>query len=270
MIHVEYLEVSYRQQPAVLHVARLDIAAGERVAIIGPSGSGKSTLLRSLKGYLQPVRGKVEVLGVNLAAPCGRARRAARREVNHRIGVVYQQFHLALHLTVLQNVLCGRLGLTRRWRSLLGWFSEQDYRAAWAAIGEVGLPAKVHQRADTLSGGEQQRVAIARAVAQQPDLILADEPVSSLDPVWADDVLALLVEVQQHHQATLVMSLHQPELARRFATRIIGLRQGRVVFDGNPARLTPTQLEDIYRGNTFSIESPAPTPAAGSPSAQPA
>jgi len=269
MIHVECLEVSYGHQPPALQLARLDISPGERIAVIGPSGSGKSTLLRTLKGYLRPTRGKVEVLGVNLGAHCGSARRAARREVNHRIGVVYQQFHLALRLTVLQNVLCGRLGLTRRWRSLLGWFSGEDYRVAWAAIAEVGLAAQVHQRADTLSGGEQQRVAIARAVAQQPELILADEPVSSLDPAWADDVLALLAEVQQHHQTTLVMSLHQPDLARRFATRIIGLRQGRVVFDGNPARLTPAELEEIYRGNNLSFQGPASAPAAGSASSEP-
>jgi phosphonate transport system ATP-binding protein len=152
-------------------------------------------------------------------------------------------------LSVLQNVLCGRLGLTSRWRSLVGRFSKEDYRIAWAAICEVGLEQQVHQRADTLSGGERQRVAVARAVAQQASIILADEPVSSLDPVWAEDVLELIAEVQTHHQTTLIMSLHQPGLAIRFASRIIGLRNGRIVFDDTPAALTAARLEELYRGN---------------------
>ncbi len=120
---------------------------------------------------------------------------------------------------------------------------------AWSAVCEVGLQEQVHQRADTLSGGEQQRVAVARALAQQPEIVLADEPVSSLDPAWADDVLELIAEVQTHHHVTLLMSLHQPHLARRFAERIIGLRDGRVVFDGPPAGLTEERLEEIYRGD---------------------
>ena len=150
---------------------------------------------------------------------------------------------------MLRNVLCGRLGVTRRWRSLLGWFSVEDLRIAWSAICEVGLQEQVHQRADTLSGGEQQRVAVARVVAQQSSIILADEPVSSLDPAWADDVLKLIAQVQSHHDATLVMSLHQPHRARLVAQRIIGLRQGRIVFDGPPTVLNDATLEDLYRGD---------------------
>ncbi len=245
MIQIEYLEVRYGRNPPVLAIDRLNIGPGERVAVIGPSGAGKSTLLRTIKGYARPSQGKVEVMGVNLAT----ARRRARRPINRRIGVVYQQFHLANRLSVARNVLCGRLGLTSRWRSLLGLFSAEDRRIAWSAICEVGLHKKVHQRADTLSGGEQQRVAVARALAQQPTIILADEPVSSVDPAWAEDVLELILEVQTHHDATLVMSLHQPDLARRFARRIIGLRDGRVVFDGAPALLTDTRLKELYRGN---------------------
>ncbi len=245
MIQIEYLEVRSGKNPQVLSIDRLTIGAGERVAIIGASGAGKSTLLRTIKGYTRPLQGKVEVMGVNLAT----ARRRERRPVNRRIGVVYQQFHLAKRLTVARNVLCGRLGLTSRWRSLLGIFSAEDKAVAWSAICEVGLQHKVHQRADTLSGGEQQRVAVARALAQQPTLILADEPVSSVDPAWAEDILELILEVQAHHDATLVMSLHQPDLARRFAQRIIGLRDGRVVFDGTPAALTDTRLKELYRGH---------------------
>ncbi len=245
MIKIEYLEVRYGRNPPVLSIDKLNIERGERVAIIGPSGAGKSTLLRTIKGYKRPSQGKVEVMGVNMAT----ARRRERRPVNRRIGVVYQQFHLVKRLSVARNVLCGRLGLTSRWRSLLGIFSAEDRAIAWSAICEVGLSKKVHQRADTLSGGEQQRVAVARALAQQPTIILADEPVSSVDPAWAEDVLELIIEVQTHHEATLVMSLHQPDLARRFAQRIIGLRDGRVVFDGAPAELNDTRLKELYRGH---------------------
>ena len=242
MIQLEYIEVAYGKGRPVLSLESLRISGGESVAIIGPSGAGKSTLLRTLKGYVQPRHGKVEVLGVNLTC----ASRSARRAVNQRIALIYQQFHLVRRLSVLENTLCGRLGHTSRWRSLLGLFTPEDLRIAWSAISEVGLAEKVHQRADTLSGGEQQRAAVARATAQQPDLILADEPVSSLDPAWAAEVLELLVEVQSHHQATLVMTLHQPQLARRFAKRIIGLRAGRVVLDRPAADVTDSALHNLY------------------------
>ncbi len=245
MIKIEYLEVRYGRNPPVLSIDKLNIERGERVAIIGPSGAGKSTLLRTIKGYARPSQGKVEVMGVNLGA----ASRRDRLQVNRRIGLIYQQFHLALRLTVLQNGLCGRLGVTNRWRSLVGRFSEDDRRIAWSAICEVGLKDQVHQRGDTLSGGEQQLVAVARALAQQPALILADEPVSSVDPAWAADVLELITEVQRHHQATLVMSLHQPDLARRFAKRIIGLRKGKVVLDSASAAVTDARLKELYRGD---------------------
>ncbi len=265
MIQIEYLEVSYgRQNPALL-IDQLHIKRGERVAIIGPSGSGKSTLLRAVKGYVRPVRGKIEVMGVNHWA----ASRQQRRQISRHVGLIYQQFHLAPRLSVHQNVLCGRLGRTSRWRSLLGLFSAEDLQIAWSAICEVGLQKNVHQRADTLSGGERQRVAVARVVAQQPTIILADEPVSSLDPAWAEDVLTLVAKVQAHHEATLVMSLHQPELARRFAERIIALRDGRLFFDGRPAALTDRLLEELYRGDdTLSIQNRAA--AAGTVKAAPA
>jgi len=251
MIHIEYLEVRYGRNAPALSIDQLQIDRGERVAIIGPSGAGKSTLLRTIKGYVRPRRGKIEVMGVNLSVK----QRTQRRQINRHLGLIYQQFHLLPQLSVLQNVLCGRLGVTSRWRSLLGWFSEEDHQIAWSAICEVGLQKQVHQRADTLSGGEQQRAAVARVVAQQPSIILADEPVSSLDPAWAEDVLNLITAVQAHHDVTLVMSLHQPHWARRFAKRLIGLRDGRLVFDGRPGALTDSHLEELYRGDdTLHIE----------------
>ena len=198
-ILLEDLEIQYGGTATVLKIEHLEIERGESVAVVGSSGAGKSTLLRSIKGYVRPFKGTVKVMGVNLAT----ARRRERRLINRRIALIYQQFHLAKKLTVLENVLCGRLGLTSRWRSLAGRFSNEDRRIAWSAVCEVGLPDKVHQRADTLSGGEQQRVAVARALAQEPSIILADEPVSSLDPAWAEDVLELLREIQARHETTL-------------------------------------------------------------------
>lgn len=250
MIRIENLEIRFGRGAPAVSIDGLEIDRGERVAVIGPSGAGKSTLLRSIKGYVRPDRGKVEVMGVNH----GTARRSQRRQINQHIGLIYQQFHLLDRLSVLRNVLCGRLGVTRRWRSLVGWFSREDHRIAWSAICEVGLNRQVHQRVDTLSGGEQQRVAVARVVCQQPSIILADEPVSSLDPAWAQDVLTLITSVQSHHDATLVMSLHQPQWARQFADRIIALRDGRLIFDGRAAAISDRILEDLYRGDkTFRI-----------------
>ena len=255
MINIESLKVRYGSNGPALSVDRLRIERGQCVAIIGPTGAGKSTLLRSIKGYVRPAQGKVEVMGVNPWM----ANRREKRQIRRHIGLVYQQFHLLPRLSVLQNVLCGRLGLTHRWRSLLGWFSSEDIRIAWSAICEVGLEEQVHQRGDTLSGGEQQRVAVARVVAQEASIILADEPVSSLDPVWATKVLQLIGTVQSHHDTTLVMSLHQPERAQRFAQRIIGLRQGRIVFDGPPAALTEATMEEIYCGDDNINLNPSPS-----------
>lgn len=251
MIQVEHVEVVCGRGRPILALESLRIARGERVAVVGPSGAGKSTLLRCLKGFVRPRTGKVEVLGVNFEY----ANRPARRAANQRVALIYQQFHLVPRLSVLENTLCGRLGRTHRWRSLVGSFTPEDLRVAWAAIVEVGLAEKVHQRADTLSGGEQQRVAIARALAQEPELILADEPVSSLDPAWAADVLELLATIQSRRHATLVMSLHQPDLARRFTERIIGLRGGRLLWDLPAGELTEDALRALYGNERTNVTS---------------
>ena len=245
VILAEHMRVNYGRRVA-LCIEQLRFDRGECVGIIGPSGAGKTTLLRTIKGYVRPSCGKIEVLGLNWSTCDGRA----WRRVQRRIGLIFQQFHLVPRMTVLQNVLCGRLGSTHRLKSLWGRFSAEDKRVAWRAICEVGLQEQVHQRADTLSGGQQQqRVAIARVVAQQPEVILADEPVSSLDPVLGAEVLSLLLDVTQHHNATLILNLHQPALAKRFVNRVVGLRDGRIVFDDSPSHLTDDRLQEVYRGH---------------------
>lgn len=248
IIRIDNLEVSYDNEPPALAIDRLEIVSAERLAIIGPSGGGKTTLLRCLKGYLKPTRGKIEVMGCDLYS----AHSKQRNLINQQIGFIYQQFYLAPRLSVLQNTLCGRLGVASPWRSLLGLFSAEDRRIAWSALCEVGLEQLAHQQTSKLSGGEQQRVAVARTLAQQPSIILADEPISSLDPLRAEAVLELMTSVQTHHEATLVMSLHQPHLAIRFAQRIIGLCNGRVVFDGRANELKQSsRLESIYHGENI-------------------
>ena len=224
--------------PPVLDLEDLAIGPGERVAIIGPSGSAKTTLLRLINGYIRPEMGQVSVLGQNIS----RSKNANRR----RVGFVFQDFNLVERATVFQNVLWGRLGRVNPLLSLFNWFPEVDKQLAMQAVAEVDLVEQANQRADTLSGGQKQRVAVARVLAQGAEIILADEPVSNLDPALADDILGLLVEISQRRGATLLMSVHQPRLAQRYAERIIGLREGRLVFDGQSDDLTHSTLHTIY------------------------
>ena len=248
------VKVVYRPGgPPALEVPRLEIGQGERVAIIGPSGAGKTTLLRLINGFVRPEAGEIMVQGE-------RAMAMRRRDLRRRIGYIFQDFRLIERASAFQNVLCGRLGRADPWLTLVGAFSANDREIAMKAIEEVGLAGLAAKRADSLSGGEQQRVAIARVLAQEAEIILADEPVSSLDPVLTDDILGLLVEVSERHGATLIMALHQPVLAQRHGTRIIGLNAGRSVFDGAPEKLDSRALAEIYRRGPSRESQTAPAP----------
>jgi phosphonate transport system ATP-binding protein len=227
--------------PLVLAIDRLAIEPGERIAVVGPSGSGKTTLLRLLNGSLRPASGEALVLGQRLVPG-----RPQSREQRRRIGMIYQDFALVERANVFDNVLYGRLGHAHPWLSLLGHFAAEDRERAAAAIAEVGLQDQAEQRADALSGGQRQRVAIARVLAQEPALILADEPISNLDPALTEDILGLLVAACERRGATLIMSLHQPQLARQHGDRAIGLRGGKIVLDEPTARLTPQALHEVY------------------------
>ena len=231
--------------PLVLSIDHLAIGAGERIAVIGPSGSGKTTLLRLLNGSVHPTSGEVAILGQALM-PGHRQSREQRR----RVGMIYQDFALVERATVFDNALYGRLGFAPPWLSLIGHFGGEDRARALAAVREVGLLDQAGQRADALSGGQRQRVAIARVLAQEPALILADEPISNLDPALTEEILSLLVAASARRGATLLMSLHQPQLARRHADRVIGISGGRIVLDAPSARLTPQALHEVY-GSTM-------------------
>ncbi|MGH6902884.1 MAG: phosphonate ABC transporter ATP-binding protein, partial [Geminicoccaceae bacterium] len=202
------------ERPA-LAVEHLALGRGERVAVIGPSGSGKTTLLRLLNGTLAPTRGDIFVLGKRLVAG-----RRPPREQRRRIGMIFQNFALVERASVFDNVLFGRLGYAHPFLSLIGHFADRDRDIAGAAVREVGLSEQLAQRADALSGGQRQRVAIARVLAQEPEIILADEPVSNLDPALTDDILGLLTRASERRGATLIMALHQPRLATAHAGRV--------------------------------------------------
>ena len=240
------VEVCYSEKTAILSLTALAVNRGERVAVIGPSGCGKTTLLRFINGYVPGTAGRTEILGCSFASSANPIPMRGDRKMRRRVGFVFQSFNLVERATVFENVLWGRLGRVGRLASLLRRFSETDRTAAIAAIEEVGLARKASRRIGELSGGQQQRVGVARVLAQEAELILADEPVSNLDPRLAEDVLELLVEVTNHHGATLLMALHQPQLACRHAERIIGLRQGRVVWDGPSTQLDNRAVTKVY------------------------
>jgi phosphonate transport system ATP-binding protein len=242
VIRVRGLRKVYPGRTVGLDGIDLDLPAGEFVALIGPSGAGKSTLLRCLNGLVAPTAGDVSVDGVSV----GGASTDELRRVRARIGFVFQQFNLLRRLSVLENVLVGRLARIPTFRSLLALFPAADVARAHAVLDRVGLEGLANRRVDTLSGGQQQRVAIARALVQDPRVLLADEPMASLDPALAHTVLALLRRISEEDGLTVVTSLHVLELARLYGRRVVGLRAGRVAYDGPPEGLTEAVAERIF------------------------
>lgn len=240
MIEVQNLEVVYANGARALEPTSLRFATGAFTVFLGPSGAGKSTLLRALNALVPPTRGTVSVDGVGVLSG-SRKTRAHRR----RTGMVFQQHQLIGRASVLTNVLMGRLGYHASLRTLLP-FSAGEQRLALDAIERVGLIDCALRRVDRLSGGQQQRVGIARALVQEPTLILADEPVASLDPASAGRVLGLLHQICKDDGITAIVSLHQVEFARRYADRIVALTRGRVVFDGSPTTLGKSEMARIY------------------------
>lgn len=263
-IRVDRLDKSFGPQARALREVSLAIAPGEMVALIGPSGSGKSTLLRHLSGLVVGDRGQgsVEVLGESVQRQGRLSRRI--RHVRSRVGVIFQQFNLVGRLSVLRNVLTGTLGRIPAWRGCLGLFRDEEKALAIESLRRVGMDSFAHRRASALSGGQQQRVAIARALTQQAEVILADEPIASLDPESARRVMEILASINQQDGRTVVVTLHQVDYALKYCQRVIALRQGEVVFDGPSQELTPALLNGIYGTTTFGEESdealPAPRP----------
>ncbi|MDM9653466.1 phosphonate ABC transporter ATP-binding protein [Pseudomonas wenzhouensis] len=245
-IRVDRLNKSFGRKQALFDLA-LSVQPGEMVALIGASGSGKSTLLRHLAGLARGDAGSIEVLGRQVQAD-GRLDGAVRRQ-RADIGYIFQQFNLVGRLSVLQNVLLGGLGRMPRWRGSLSLFNPEEKQRALQALERVGLAEFAAQRASTLSGGQQQRVAIARALCQQAEVILADEPIASLDPESARKVMEILADINRCDGKTVVVTLHQVDYAVRYCQRAVALKGGRIHFDGPTESFNPDFLNDLYGGD---------------------
>ena len=247
MIVFENVSKTYPNGVKGLQNINLNISEGEFVAIIGLSGAGKSTLLRTVN-RLEPITtGDIQINGRSLT----KARKKELRFIRREIGLISQHFNLVKRSTVQKNVLSGRLGYYGNFKSLFGLFTQEDYEHTVSALESVGLADKLHARSDELSGGQQQRVLIARALVQQAPIILADEPVASLDPVTTEKVMGDLREINHHLKKTILINLHSIPLARAYASRIIALKAGEVVFDGLPTELSDERLEAIYGKSIF-------------------
>ncbi len=253
LLEIRALQHSYNGGAPVLRGIDFKVARGEFVGVIGLSGSGKSTLLRCINRLVEPTAGEIfvpkQLLDDGAAdeiVEVAKLDGAGLRRLRRRIGMIFQQFNLAKRLSVLDNVLAGGLGYQPALRGTLRIFNQDERRRALANLKRVGLLDHAYKRADELSGGEQQRVAIARTLMQRPALILADEPVSSLDPKLSRVVLDILKRVCREDGITALVSLHTLELTREYADRVIGLRRGRIVFDGPTAELSAAAVDAVY------------------------
>jgi phosphonate transport system ATP-binding protein len=242
LLRVQNLTKVFPDGTVALKDVSFDVEDGEFLTVIGLSGSGKSTLLRCINRLIDPTEGRVVWDSVDITAAQGKELRQIRRQ----IGMIFQQFNLVRRSSVMINVLSGRLGYANPWTSLFHRFSAEDHRRARAALDRVGIAEKADNRADQLSGGQQQRVGIARALMQEPRLMLADEPVASLDPVLAHSILQYLELLNQQDEITVLCSLHFLDLVHRYATRVIGLKDGELVFDGLPSELTRERFKEVY------------------------
>ena len=250
-LDIRGLTKEYVRGKPVLRNLDLSIGAEGITAIIGPSGTGKSTLLRCINRLVEPTGGEIRLTGaegsIDIAKLRGRGLRLARR----RIGMVFQEYNLVERLSVMENVLCGRLGYVPLWRAWLRKYPEEDIARAFALLDAVGLPEHATRRADALSGGQRQRVGIARALMQRPDLLLADEPTSSLDPRTSVEVLEMLTKLAAAEGVPVIINIHNVALAKRYAKRIVGMHEGAIIFDGPPEALQDDHLRRIYGGEDW-------------------
>ncbi len=243
MIKIENLTHTYknRKEDAIKNI-NLHIKKGESLVVIGSSGSGKSTLLKCINRLIEPNQGKIYIDNEDILN-CSIKK---SEKIRGKIGMVFQHFNLIERETVLKNVLDGRLRFNKTFKTILGRFSKEDYEIVRENIKRVGLEGYENERVANLSGGQKQRVAIARTLSQKPDIILADEPVSSLDPKLMKEIMDLLKNICDKKGITLVSCLHFLDFAKRYATKIIGMKDGKIVFDGKPEDLTEKDIVDIY------------------------
>jgi len=242
MLRIRGLSKRYRTGDLALDTVDLDVAKGEVVALIGPSGAGKSTLIRCINRLVEPTAGTIALNDVEVTGLSRGALRRARR----KLGMIFQEYALVERLSVMENVLSGRLGYVGFWRSTMRRFPQSDIDSAFRLLARVGLDHMVDKRADELSGGQRQRVGVCRALMQEPDLLLVDEPTASLDPKTSRQIMRLITELCAERGLPAIINIHDVQLARMFASRIVGLRLGKIVYDGEPAGLDGDVLTRIY------------------------
>ncbi len=243
MLRLEKVSKIYGDGTRALRDIYLNIEAGEFVVILGKSGAGKSTLLRCINRLVEPTSGKIFFEEQEVTAMDSRSLRSLRQ----KIGMIFQNYNLVSRMSVRTNVLSGALGRTPAWAALINFFAKDEIAAAQQNLERLEIGNKTGQRADQLSGGQQQRVGIARALMQQPKIILADEPVASLDPATSHTILDILRRINREDGVTVLCNLHLPVLAREYAERIIAMKEGEVVYDGSPEGLTPNLSGDLYK-----------------------
>ena len=250
MLKIEHLTKVYEDGTQALTDVSFEVQDGEFLVLIGLSGSGKSTLLRCINRLVEPTEGRIIWDGVDVTAASG----ADLRKIRRNIGMIFQHFNLVKRSTVLTNVLSGRLGYANTLPSIMQVYNRNDRQSAYRNLERVGIPEKAHNRADALSGGQQQRVGIARALMQEPKMMLADEPVASLDPATSHSVMKYLEQLNREDGITVLCSLHFLSLARRYGTRIIALNDGLVVFDGSPKEIDERKFKEIYGEDAIEVE----------------
>jgi phosphonate transport system ATP-binding protein len=251
MLKVNNLSVRYPgSEHEALSNVNVSFNEGEFVCILGKSGSGKSTLIRCMNGLQKPTHGEVYWNTNSLSTMSEKQLMTVRRE----IGMIFQHFNLVPRLTVLQNVLTGMFGYRSTFKNLIGWFSDEEVKRAKQIIADVELTDQINRRVEQLSGGQKQRVGIARALLQGPKVFLGDEPVSSLDPGTSSRIFTLLQEMHNRHNLLTIINVHDVELAKRFATRIIALKDGEIIFDGLPKAFTEQEFHHTYHSGPFKME----------------
>ncbi|ETI59116.1 phosphonate ABC transporter ATP-binding protein [Marinomonas profundimaris] len=248
-LEIRHLKKEYTAGNPILKGIDINITEPGIVAIIGPSGTGKSTLLRCINRLIDPTDGQILFDGADLCLAKGSQLRKLRRQV----GMVFQEYNLVERLTVIENVLTGRLGYMSAWNAWRRNFSQADINTAFELLDAVGLTEHAKKRADSLSGGQRQRVGIARAVMQNPRILLADEPTSSLDPKTAVEIMELLERFSAEKNIPALVNIHDVKLASRFAKRMIGMSNGVVVYDGPPENITDDHLKQIYGGESWLV-----------------
>ena len=242
MLKIKQLVKKYNTGDLALNSVDLEVNKGQVMALIGPSGAGKSTLIRCVNRLVAPTSGEIWFNSENIVKMRSGKLRRARRSM----GMIFQEFALVERLTVMENVLSGRLGYVGFWRSYLRKFPQNDIKDAFRLLEKVGLDTMANKRADELSGGQRQRVGIARALIQNPDILLVDEPTASLDPKTSRQIMRLITELCEENQLGAIINIHDVALAQMFSERIVGLREGSIVYDGSPDDLKPDVLTEIY------------------------